>query len=112
MADLSFEDLEGDGFEIDQGEPIESKKEKKKEIKKEPEKVYMPAPTIIVDNKELVNAVNNIDLIKAINISNQAIQKTMRDLTDSMKEKPESITLNIKRDERNFMKTIVVTFNK
>lgn len=104
-------ELSDEGFELvdNDADMIKPKKKLKPEIRKS-EKA--PAPIIIIDNKELIKAVNNEALTRAIIETNLLLQNKFDSLVKSLKEKPSNFTLNIKRDERGFMTSVDVKIIK
>lgn len=68
---------------------------------------------VVVDTKEVLSAVqatNNI-VKTGIENSNRQLQASIDKLVNSMAKKPESFTLDIKRDQRGFMTSIDVKIN-
>lgn len=96
----SIEDFEADGFEIYDHRPAD------KGAKVKPAEKQVPSKIIIMDNN---------DVLKAVQESNAALKAGLEKLVGAMynmQEKPDSFTLDIKRDQHGFMKSINVKINK
>lgn len=68
---------------------------------------------VVVDTKEVLSAVQATSLSVQMGMenSNRQLQASMDKLVNSMAKKPESFTLDIKRDQRGFMTSIDVKIN-
>lgn len=100
----NLEDLESDGFVI-WNEAFS------KPVKGDP--VEINPKIVVVDTKEVLSAVQATNLIVKTGIenSNRQLQASIDKLVNSMAKKPESFTLDIKRDQRGFMTSIDVKIN-
>ena len=107
MTHKRIEDFESDGFEIyDEDNP-----------KPSADKGYQaPGETkiIVVDTKEVLRAVEATNMIvrQGMENSNRQLQSSIEKLVRTIGKKPESFTLEIKRDQRGFMTSVDVKINK
>jgi len=106
----SIEDFEADGFEIySEGERPEKIVEKIVEKKSPYDKSSAPAKVIIMDNT---------DVLKAVEASNKTLKEGMEKLVKSMysmhptQEQPSSISVKIERDSRGLMVGATLKVNK
>ena len=69
---------------------------------------------VVVDTKEVLHAVAHTNVIvkQGIENSNLQLQAGIAQIVKAMGVKPESFTLDIKRDQRGFMTSIDVKINK
>ena len=106
MTTKSIEDFENDGFSIyDEGQrPSDTSAPQS------------PGETkiVVVDTKEVLHAVERTNMVvkHGIENSNRQLQASIDKLVASISKKPESFTLDIKRDQRGFMTSIDVKINK
>lgn len=100
-----IEDFENDGFSIyEEGEKPSAKKDQSASETK----------IVVVDTKEVLLAVNHTNVIvkQGIENSNIQLQVGIEKIVQAMRVKPDSFTLDIKRDQRGFMTSIDVKINK
>lgn len=104
MKDL--DDLENEGFVIYGGDTH------KKQAKGEP--AVADTKIVVVDTKEVLHAVAATNaIVKAgMDNSNAQLKLVVAELVSHMPKKPESFTLDIKRDQRGFMTSIDVKIGK
>lgn len=105
MTGKRLEDFENDGFKIyDEGE------------KPSPDKPNSPGETkiVVVDNKEVLHAVETTSMIvkQGIENSNRQLAASVARIVQAAGQKPDSFTLDIHRDQRGFMTSIDVKINK
>jgi len=68
---------------------------------------------VVVDTKEVLHAVAHTNVIvkQGIENSNLQLQASIERLVQTLAKKPESFTLDIKRDQRGFMTSVHVKIN-
>lgn len=106
MTDKRIEDFENDGFEIyDEGYPKPSA---------DKPQVSGETKIVVVDTKEVLHAVETTNMIvkQGIENSNRQLQASIARLVQAVGRKPDSFTLNIKRDQHGFMTSVDVKINK
>lgn len=102
MAHKTIEDFEDDGFSI-YNEAEHPKKAPKSEATHEKQKEQPQSKIVIMDNK---------DVLQAVEHSNNVMKESMENLVNSLKNRPNNFTLVIERDQRGFMKNIKVKVDK
>lgn len=113
MTDKRIKDFEADGFSIYE----EPKYVKPSETMAPPHTdahVVGETKIIVVDTKEVLHAVAHTNVIvkQGIENSNLQLQAGIEKIVQAMGSKPDSFTLDIKRDQRGFMTSIDVKINK
>ena len=106
MTDKTLKDFEDEGFKIyDEG--------------KKPSSNSGPSDSgetkiVVVDNKAVLHAVETTNAIvkEGIENSNKQLAASVARIVQAAGQKPDSFTLDIKRDQRGFMTSIDVKINK
>ena len=104
-----IDELYDDGFTIIPETPKTSRFAKKPKAKKKPvapviaPKIEVPAPTVVVDNSELIQFIGH---------TNDKLQRCVENLLDRMEKKPSNFSLDIKRDHLGNIAKINVTVNR
>ena len=107
MTHKRIEDFEEDGFKIyDESNP--------KPSADSPPHVMGETKVVVVDTKEVLKAVETTNIIvkQGIENSNRQLQASIDKIVHAVGHKPDSFTLEIKRDQRGFMTSIDVKINK
>tara|TARA_R110002096_G_C14661910_1_gene728362 strand:+ start:49357 stop:49680 length:324 start_codon:yes stop_codon:yes gene_type:complete len=106
MKDKNLDDLESEGFTIyNESFP--------KPSDPTPTGVGAETKIVVVDTKEVLHAVaaGNQIVQAGMENSNRQLQSVIGQLIANIPKKPESFTLDIKRDQRGFMTSIDVKIN-
>ncbi len=105
---MSVEDFENDGFIVYTEKDNSKELAVKTDVPKAP-----PVPkTVAPKTPSKIIIMDNKDVLAAVKESNDVLKSGLEQLVHSMSAKPQSFTLDIKRDQRGFMTSINVKVNK
>ncbi len=107
MTGNRIEDFENEGFSIYDEDDLKPSSDKVPQVVGE-------TKVVVVDTKEVLLAVETTNMIvkQGIENSNRQLQASIARIVQAVGHKPDSFTLDIKRDQHGFMTSVDVKINK